>query len=136
MTPNRYEGGCHCGAVRYVCSTSPKFTFFCHCVDCQQTTGSPFSVELMVESESFEFSGDIHSYTVAGDSGQPVHRRFCPNCGSGLFLEGDADPGWIFLKAGTLDDGSWVQPDMHIYTSAKQPWVVLTDELPRHERAP
>lgn len=131
-----YKGACHCGSVQYSCSTPPEFTFFCHCNDCQRTTGSPFSVELMISSNSFEVQGEMKTYTVAGDSGKDVHRRFCPQCGSGIFLECDADPGYVFLKAGTLDDASWVKPEMHIYTAAKQPWVELGDTLPRCEKAP
>jgi hypothetical protein len=30
-----------------------------------------------------------------------------------------------FIRVGTLDDPSKVPPDVHIYTSSKQPWVVL-----------
>ncbi|MBT8099108.1 MAG: GFA family protein, partial [Gammaproteobacteria bacterium] len=62
--------------------------------------------------------------------------RFCPRCGSGIYLECEADPGYVFLKAGTLDDSSWVKPDMHIYTATQQPWVELGDKLPRHAAAP
>ena len=134
--PNRYEGGCHCGSVRYTCSGAPDLTFFCHCNDCQRTTGTPFSVELMISSDSFDVEGELGTYTVLGDSGKQVHRYFCSKCGSGIYLEGDADPGFVFLKVGTLDDASWVKPDMHIYTKAKQPWMELGDELPRYEKAP
>lgn len=131
-----YKGGCLCGSVRYSCTGEPEFTFYCHCSDCQRTGGSPFSVELMVSSESFSVQGKTQTYTVAGDSGKDVHRHFCPKCGSGIYLACDADPGYIFLKAGALDDAAWVKPDMHIFTSAKQPWVDLADSLPRHERMP
>lgn len=134
--PAEYQGSCHCGNVRYSCKSAPELTFFCHCSDCQRTTGSPFSVELMISSESIDVQGELGTYTVLGDSGKEVHRRFCPRCGSGIYLECDADPGYVFLKAGTLDDSSWVKPDMHIYTAAKQPWVELGDDLPRHEAAP
>jgi hypothetical protein len=42
----------------------------------------------------------------------------------------------VFLKAGTLDDASWVKPEMHIYAAKKQPWVELGDALPRYETVP
>jgi hypothetical protein len=51
-------------------------------------------------------------------------------------MECDADPGYVFLKVGTLDDASWVKPDMHIYAAAKQPWVEISDALPRYDKAP
>lgn len=130
------EGGCLCGSVRFTCSAAPELTFYCHCSDCQRTGGSPFSVELMMSSESFRVQGESQTYTVAGDSGQDVHRHFCPKCGSGIYLMCDADPGYVFIKAGALDDAGWISPDMHIFTSSKQPWVEVADSLPRHERMP
>ena len=134
--PTKYEGACHCGSVQYLCTAAPDLTFFCHCNDCQRTGGSPFSVELMISSNSFEVQGELGTYTVVGDSGKHVHRRFCPRCASGIYLECDADPGYVFVKAGTLNDASWVKPEMHIFTAAKQPWVELGDALPRFEKAP
>ncbi len=133
---SKYEGGCHCGSVRYTCTAKPEFTFYCHCRDCQRTGGSPFAVELMLASDSFSATGKTQTYTVVGDSGKEVHRHFCPTCGSGVYLFCDADPGYVFLKAGTLDDAGWLEPGMHIFTVAQQPWLQLGDSLPRHERMP
>ena len=134
MTP--YTGRCHCGAVRYSCSSDPELTFYCHCQDCQRTTGGPFSVELMVDAAGFELTGNLSSYVVTGDSGKPVTRWSCDKCGSGIYLEGEADPGYVFIKAGSLDDASRVRPDMHIYVAAKQPWLAIADDLPQFAYAP
>ena len=131
-----YTGGCLCGDVRFSCAAQPDYTFFCHCSDCQRTAGSPFSVELMVSSETFSVQGNLQTYTTTGDSGNDVHRHFCPKCGSGVYLECDSDPGYVFIKAGALDDAGWLKPDMHIFTVAKQPWVSLADSLPKFERMP
>lgn len=131
-----YMGGCHCGAVRYTCTKEPELTFYCHCNDCQKTTGSPFSMELMIDESSFKIDGFVQSYVVKGDSGKPVVRWFCAECGSGIHLECEADPGHIFLKVGTLDDASWVTPQMHIYTAAKQPWIQIDDGLPQYKKVP
>ena len=130
------EGGCHCGAVRYRCSGEPELTFYCHCRDCQRTTGSPFSMELMMPTDGFELEGEMGAYEVTGDSGKPVIRRFCNGCGSGIYLESEADPGYLFLKVGSLDDASWVVPQMHIFTAAKQPWTEILDGLPQFEGMP
>ena len=131
-----YKGGCLCGAVTYACAAKPDYTFFCHCSDCQRTAGSPFSVEAMIVSDAFTIEGELSTYTIAADSGKDVHRHFCPRCGSGVYLECDSDPGYVFVKVGTLDDASWLEPDMHIFTAAKQPWVELGDQLPKFEKMP
>ena len=131
-----YEGGCHCGAIRYHGTGDPELTFYCHCRDCQRTTGSPYSMELMIAEDGLAIEGTLSSYVVTGDSGKPVTRWFCSACGSGIYLESAADPGYLFLKVGSLDDASWVKPEMHIYTAAKQPWTKLSDGLPEYEGAP
>lgn len=131
-----YEGGCHCGAIRYTCTKEPELTFFCHCHDCQRTTGSPFSMEMMVDDQAFKIEGPLAAYVVTGDSGKPVTRWHCAKCASGIYLEGEADPGYVFLKVGSLDDASWVTPQMHIFIAAKQPWLKLDDGLPQYDKAP
>ena len=54
-----------------------------------------------------------------------MHRRFCPECGSGILDEADALPGVVMVNAGTLDDRSWVKPLSEIYCKSAQPWVHL-----------
>ena len=131
-----HKGRCHCGATTLSFTGPSESTFYCHCQDCQRTTGSPFSVELMMPRAGFASAGELATYTVTGDSGEAVHRRSCARCGSALFLECDADPEYVFVKAGALDDASSVAPEMHIFVSAKQPWVQITDGLPQFERMP
>ena len=131
-----YTGGCFCGGVRFSCTAEPAFTFYCHCSDCQRVGGSPFAVGLMVPTDAFSIRGDLQTYTTTGSSGEKVHRRFCPQCGSGIYLETGAVPGHVFVKAGALDDAAWVKPQMHIFTRSKQPWLGLSDLLPQFETMP
>ena len=67
---------------------------------------------------------------VPSPSGANQRIARCPKCqvavwsnylvmGSGI---GDAVR---FIRVGTLDDPCKVPPDVHIYTSSKQPWVIL-----------
>ena len=35
-----------------------------------------------------------------------------------------------FVRVGTLDDPDRFSPDIHIFTSSKQPWVVLPSNAP------
>jgi len=37
-----------------------------------------------------------------------------------------------FVRVGTLDAPGRVPPDVHIFTSTKQPWVVLPPEAPAY----
>jgi hypothetical protein len=71
-----------------------------------------------------------------GGSGQNVHRRFCPNCSSGVVVEIDYRPGMMLVAAGTLDDPSSFVPDVEIFCDSAQAWVHAGDERKRFPRAP
>ena len=119
-------GSCLCGAVRYVSSAQPMLTAFCHCRSCQKAGGGGYSVTVVVPSSSLEVRGDPQAYETVGASGLPVTRRFCAQCGSPLFTEAAAFADMTFVKGGSLDDSSWIQPTLHIWCDSAQPW----DKLP------
>lgn len=122
----KISGGCLCGAVRYECSSEPLRTAICHCTHCQKISGSAFSVNIVVPAPSVTWQGQSPtSYADKGESGKPLSRKFCRNCGSSLATEAEALPGAMIIKAGTLDDKSWLKPDMHLWTGSAQPWVQI-----------
>lgn len=133
---DNFEGGCRCGAVRYTCSAEPMFTAHCHCRDCQYASGGPYSTVVGVAATALEMRGDMSSYTVDAESGNQVTRSFCPVCGSPILSELSANPAMKVLKAGTLDDPSWLKPMMHIWTDSSQPWAETSPDLPKMAKSP
>jgi len=130
------EGGCLCGRVRYRADAEPGFVGVCHCTDCQHFTGSAFATVIAVPSSALKLTGTLKCFTKQGDSGQSIHRRFCPECGSGIVDEADALPGIAMVNAGSLDDPTWVKPRSEIYCDSAQPWVHLGGELKRFGKTP
>jgi hypothetical protein len=128
-----FTGGCHCAAVRYVGAGKPELSFYCHCIDCQRESGGPFSVEIYLPKSAVNVEGELSEYVVVADNGNRVIRKFCTVCGCPIVLVSDGYPEHICLKAGSLDDASWLSPEMHIFTSTKQPWVHISDDLPQYE---
>jgi hypothetical protein len=125
----RIKGGCLCGAVRYESDTEPAMVAVCHCATCQKNTGSAFSLNLGMPDDSVTLTGEtLATYEDrAGASGKPFYRRFCSRCGSPIVSHGEAYPGIVFVKAGTLDDPSWVKPATHIWCAERQPWVTIEE---------
>ncbi len=126
------EGGCTCGAVRFRLNGRPIFVHCCHCTWCQRETGSAFAVNAFIEASQVELlrGQPVHTTlpTISG-KGQVLSR--CPNCGVTVWSNyAGAGLNFNFVRVGTLDDPSCVPPDIHIYTSTKQPWVVLPDGVP------
>ena len=97
------KGGCLCRAVRYTLKSEPRAIAICHCTHCQKQSGSLFSFNLVIREADYEQSGETTIYQDKGDSGQPVYRHFCGNCGSPLFATTALAPGKVVVKAGTLD---------------------------------
>lgn len=119
------EGGCQCGNVRYRVEREPLFLAVCHCSECQRQSGSAFGMSLAVSPEAFKLSsGTLKKFEVRCDSGRIKTCAFCPECGTRIYHQTD---NGMSLKAGTLDDTSWLNPDAHYWTKRKQPWVLIRD---------
>jgi hypothetical protein len=129
-------GGCLCGRVRYTATGAPAFSAICHCRNCQRFTGSAFEATIGFPTASVSVQGDLKTYNEISDSGRPVRRRFCPNCGSGVLAEADAFPGITIFLAGTLDDSATYKPTMEIYCSSAQPWVGASGERTQFAKMP
>jgi hypothetical protein len=43
----------------------------------------------------------------------------------------DLAPGFICIKACSLDDAGDLRPEFHVYVRSKQPWDRVEDELPQ-----
>jgi hypothetical protein len=120
------DGHCLCGKAAYTCAGEPVTTFICHCRDCQRASGSAFSVVIGVARADLHLTGDtIASVTTVGeDTKQAVVRQFCAGCGSPLISLPEATPDLAFIKAGTLNDTSWVEPEMEIWGRSSHKYVV------------
>lgn len=132
----KMDGGCLCGQVRYSCDAEPFAQAVCHCKNCQKQTATAFSVVLGVPEAALRLTGELKTYEDHGDSGNLVYRRFCPNCGSPVLSALAASPGAVFLKAGTLDDTSWLQPKVHVWTKSMQAWETLPEGVLDFETVP
>jgi hypothetical protein len=130
------EGGCLCGRVRYSADVDPAFVGVCHCTDCQKFSGSAFSTVIGMPAPALKVTGTLKTFTKSGGSGRPIHRSFCPDCGSGIMDEADALPGVAMVNAGTLDDPGWVKPTSEIYCDSAQPWVDLGGEMTQFAKGP
>lgn len=103
---------------------APAVVYTCHCTACQHVTGSAFSMAVLVEEAAFRSTGaELRPIQRAADSGSTVTRLVCPNCGS--WVCNAEKPDGRRVRAGTLDDVSWLRPTLHFWTRSKQPWVKL-----------
>jgi hypothetical protein len=128
-------GGCQCGALRYEITKAPRMVYTCHCTDCQRLTSSAFSMAIVVAPEAFRFTqGEPRPLQKTADSGRVVTRWVCPQCGS--WICSAPKPGSANVRAGTLDDTTWLLPTAHFWTRSKQPWIALPEGSRSFETQP
>jgi hypothetical protein len=111
--------------------SQPLIVHCCHCSWCQRQNGSAFAVNALIEADRVDLlQGNVAEVLLPSPSGANQRIARCPNCqitvwSYYLVLSGGIGEAVRFIRVGTLDDPSRIPPDVHIYTSSKQPWVVL-----------
>lgn len=133
------EGGCDCRQVRYRMRSAPLIVHCCHCRWCQRESGSAFALNAMIEADRVDAAGgepELVDTPSASGLGQRIAR--CPRCRVALWSHyAAAGPLVKFVRVGTLDTPDVLPPDIHIFTSSRQPWVVLptgTPAVPQYYR--
>jgi hypothetical protein len=127
-----YEGGCTCRAVRYRMTSAPLFVHCCHCRWCQRETGASFALNAMIEADRVVLlQGNPEVVDTPSDSGKGQKITRCSTCRIALWSNyAGAGDAIRFVRVGTLDEPDRLPPDIHIFTSSKQPWVVLPPNMP------
>jgi hypothetical protein len=131
-------GGCPCGAVRYELGAYPLVLYACHCTDCQRQSGSAFAMSMSVATEAFSLTrGEVKGWRRPSPSGIETVSWFCADCAGRIYgsraggsRAGGSRAGGsragrpeaVNVRAGTLDDTSWLIPAGHIFMRSAQRW--------------
>lgn len=126
-------GGCLCGAVRYEIAAEPMASRVCWCRVCQAFGAGSATVNVCFPSNALRVQGEPRDYVSVADSGNVMHRRFCPTCGVHLFSEAEARPHLVFVRAGSLDDPEIARPSATIWVSKAPSWACIDEGLPKIE---
>lgn len=132
----KLEGGCYCGAVRYVAEGTAMMKAQCHCRECQYISGGSPNMFMLMPVKGFSYSKGTPKQYSRGDLEGAVTREFCAECGTHLVTLRPGLPA-VIVKAGTLDDpNQFGEAQMAIYTIDKQPFHQIPDGMPTFERLP
>jgi hypothetical protein len=124
-------GGCLCGAVRFRATEGPIAARICWCRVCQKIGAGGATVGAAFKTASLTVEGTLKDYESTADSGNRMHRRFCPTCGTHLFSEAESRPHLVFVRVGALDDPELVRPSATIWTNSAPSWACIDPNLPR-----
>jgi len=113
--------------VRYRLSGMPLIVHACHCRWCQRETGAAFALNALYEAERVtHLAGEPDLVVTPSLSGKSQRIARCPACRVAVWSNyPQAGPAVRFVRVGTLDEPDRLPPDIHIFTSSKQPWLTL-----------
>ena len=137
MSDESESGGCLCGAVSYKFDKPNLISaHHCHCIDCQKSTGSGKATILMLPSKAIKMEGELKFHTTTSASGRSMNRGFCDECGSPVLGFIEEMPGMKFVRAGSLDDSSWLKIDSNFFSSSAHSWSPIDEDIPSFTHNP
>ena len=126
----KITGGCLCGAIRYEIDGKPFRTANCHCDDCRKSTGSAFATNLFFKEVQITIlQGIPKKFKHLADSKGTMIKEFCGNCGSQIFGSGSNRLEAKYIKVGSIDDASFVKPDVNLYTAHALNYSHIDDKI-------
>ena len=129
-----HTGGCLCGAIRYEISGDPVRAANCHCDECRKATGASFAtVAFFKEDDVRVTQGTPKQFRHPADSGNTMTKEFCGDCGSQVLGAGSGSRGVRSVRVGSLDDASFVVPQMDLYTGKALPFSRLSEATEHFE---
>jgi hypothetical protein len=127
---------CCCGQLRITVHGEPRGVGVCHCLACQQRTGSVFAA-LAGFAPPYEVVGAATEYVRVGDHGARFRFRFCPVCGTSLFhTEEGYEDRYVSVAVGGFGDPSFPPPEDSVYDCRRHPWVQLPAGVTAYDKDP
>lgn len=127
---------CTCGQLRIEVQDQPRGVGVCHCLACQQRTGSVFAA-LAGFPHPYKVAGNATEYVRTGDQGAQFRFRFCPVCGTNLFhTEEGQEAHGVSVAVGGFADPDFPPPRDSVYDSRRHGWVKLPDGVRAYDADP
>lgn len=123
MTTRR--ASCSCGQLSIEAQGEPIRISVCHCLACQQRTGSAFGVQARFMREHVTIAGQSTQYVRVADSGNKAMFHFCPSCGATVYYELGQFPDVIAVPVGAFADPSFPGPKFSVYEDRRHIWVSI-----------
>jgi len=125
------RAACNCGQLHLTCEGEPVRISTCHCLECQRRTGAIFGNQAWFErGQVTSITGNSTQFKRVADSGKSLTFQFCPVCGSTVYFEAEAFPGWLAVAVGSLADPDFPAPKHSVWEKRRHSRVEAFGELP------
>ena len=120
---------CRCGQLSIACEGEPGRISVCHCLNCQQRSGSAFAAQARWPNDRVKVTGRSKQWRNVGDSGGKAAFNFCPECGSDVFYVLDKFADVTAVPIGLFQDPNFPAPAFSVWESRKHRWVEITGDV-------
>ncbi|MGH8146852.1 MAG: GFA family protein [Rhodanobacteraceae bacterium] len=120
---------CSCGQLQAQVTAETTRISVCHCLACQQRTGSVFGVVARFPSASVTVSGKSSEHVRVGDEGSRARFHFCPDCGSTVYYAPGGMENVISIPVGAFADPRFPAPTVSVYEERMHGWVSMPPDI-------
>lgn len=124
---------CRCGQLSVTVEGEPGRISVCHCLNCQQRSGSAFAAQARWPNDKVVTSGNSKQWSYVGKSGGKATFNFCPDCGSDVFYVLDKMEGVTAVPIGLFQDPTFPSPKFSVWESRKHRWVEIVGDEIEHD---
>jgi hypothetical protein len=111
-------------------SGEPRRVSVCHCLACQQRTGSVFGAQARFDADQVTVTGSAQQYVRVSDEGDEQRAfSFCPECGATVYYTDSSTPTMLAIPVGAFADPSFPPPTISVWESRKHDWVALPHDI-------
>lgn len=122
------EGGCACGAVRYVVDGPLRDVLVCHCVDCVAAVGRPWAATAAHRRDLTLHEGEGLRWRRFASSEHGASRGRCYRCRTVVFWDAPARDT-VSIGVETLDEPPALVVGGHLWVSQDPGWEPGEEEL-------
>lgn len=116
---------CRCGQLTATCAGEPVRVSVCHCLACQQRSGSAFSAQARFPADKVVIAGSSKCWVRTADSGNQTTYYFCPDCGATVHYSGGNFPDVVAVPVGAFADPAFPPPRFSVWEERKVEWVEI-----------
>ena len=132
-------GKCLCGQITVSLTneamSASENVCVCHCLNCCRAGGSLGSMNIIAPESAVTITGEPKTYQDTDtDSGKPLSRSFCGNCGSAIASKSPNMPGLVVVKLALFDHIP--KPSMQIYCKSRPSWDRAIDGVKQVDTMP
>jgi hypothetical protein len=97
----------------------------CHCLACQQRTGSVFGAQARFDRSQVTITGEARQWERVSDDGESRLFHFCPECGSTVYYWIPDEPDLVAIPVGAFSDPAFPPPERSVWEERMHSWVTI-----------